>query len=150
MNIAVREEIPLVRKRLDALFATRPYGRRLLLEDPIPTRHYALVLWEGARFTPRLSAPSDVTLLPFSVPLVAPPECGTLLLGGMDGEAQVSFSSIGEESALLYVSREFFIGKTHVLPFEKKVPFDRRFSLYKNLAAGFALSLADLYFGEES
>ena len=148
MKIAVFEEIPLIRTRLFALLQNHPHRERIQVEPPLPREHYDLVLWEGARFTPRLSAAAQLTLVPFSVPVLHPPTAGLLLTGGMEGEASVSFSSIGEDSALLCVARELRLRGESVLPFERPVPFDRNFTLYKNLAAGFALSLADLYFGE--
>ena len=50
---------------------------------------------------------------------------------------------------MLWVQQEICLNGKSILPFEKKVRFDRNFSLYKNLATGFALSLAQILFTEE-
>lgn len=50
---------------------------------------------------------------------------------------------------MLCVQQEIFLRGKNIVPFERKVRFDRNFSLYKNLATGFALSLAQILFTEE-
>lgn len=155
MLIAIREDLPLIRTRLTDLLSHHPHRDKIRIESVSPFPHTApqdpiphLLLWEGAVYSPRVSAPSRLTVIPFAVPLAAPPE-GEVLFAGMEIEAAISFSSIGERDALLCISREFSFAGESILPFEKKVPYDRNYTLYKNLAAGFALALADLYFGEE-
>ncbi|MBR2616195.1 MAG: hypothetical protein IKC69_05910 [Clostridia bacterium] len=73
-----------------------------------------------------------------------------ILTGGMGCTDPVTFSSIGEDHALLCLQEEIVIGAREIGPFERPVPFLRGYSLFKNLAAGFALSLAEILFGEES
>ena len=50
---------------------------------------------------------------------------------------------------MLCLQQEIRLGGRNIVPFEKKVVFNRNFSLYKNLATGFALSLARILFTEE-
>ena len=74
---------------------------------------------------------------------------GVFLTGGMRNFDPVTFSSIGDDTAMLCLQQEIFWKGKSVVPFEKKVPFDRDFSLYKNLAASFAFCLAEALFLED-
>ena len=50
---------------------------------------------------------------------------------------------------MLCLQREIRFDGQWIGPFEKPIAFDRRYSLYKNLAVGFALALTEIVFGEE-
>ena len=110
---------------------------------------YDLVLWDKNFLPENLSFQSEIFLVPGSARISALPRIGQVLTGGMNREDAVSFSSIGEEEALLCLGQEIFFQKRSIVPFEQKVSFDRNFSLYKNLATGFALSLLTQVFTEE-
>ena len=67
----------------------------------------------------------------------------------MASEDDVLLSSIGENSALICIQQELFHEGRVFLPSEQKIPFDRNFSVYKNLAAGFATVAAKFILGED-
>jgi hypothetical protein len=51
---------------------------------------------------------------------------------------------------MLCLQREIFLKNTFIGPFERAVPYDRNYNLYKNLAAGFALALTLIFREEEN
>lgn len=147
MKIAVFEHLPiletLVKKRLRAAEETA----RITVEKAVVGRAYPLLISDRSHVPSPLLA-SELILLPGGE--FIPETMGTVLTGGMKSEDTVSFSSIGEDRAMLCLQREISLGHTFIDPFEKSVPYDRNHTLYKNLAAGFALCLAEILLREES
>ena len=146
MKIGFFEDVPVLEDKLKKVLASQ---KGLLLEAVKSGERYDIVLCDKNYFPDKASFESRIYLVPGSARILALPEEGILLTGGMNREDAVSFSSIGETSALLCLGKEIFLHKKNIFPFEMKVPFDRSFSLYKNLAVGFALSLITLIFTEE-
>ncbi len=145
MNIALAEDFPLLALLLSQAVRRHPLREKLFWEEAHLDRRYDLLLSDRP---PRKELPSArIALFPsFSLPTTS--SC-IRLQGGMNRDAEVTLSSIGKDSAWLCLAREIPLSPVPILPFEKKIPFDRNFSLYKNLAVGFALCLADYDFGEE-
>ena len=149
MTIGLLESMPLLEARLNPAFLSSPYEAQCRREAARHGAHYDLVLCDKQILPETLPFTCDLLLVPGDAVFTPFLECQLLLTGGMNGEDAVSFSSIGEDSAMLCLQRELrFCGKD-IFPFEKPIFFDRNFSLYKNLATGFALSLAELLFGED-
>lgn len=148
MKIALWESFPLTETLLISHLKKNGTERLVSVEKAKFGEHYDLVLFEGSFFPEIPFCSSDLWLAPAScVPKKLPQ--GTFLTGGMGIDDDVSLSSIREKSALLCIQREI-VGKGRSLfPRESKIPFNRNFSLYKNLAAGFALLWEKFFFGEE-
>lgn len=149
MKIGCFEKIPVLQNKLKKELSLSPFEKEILLEKARDGKKYDLILWDQNYFPSRLPFQSHIFLVPGSAKIFALPEKGLLLTGGMNREDPVSFSSIGEEEALLCLGREIFLREKSLFPFEMKVPFDRNFSLYKNMALGFARTLVTLFFTEE-
>lgn len=148
MRIALWEPFPLTETLLLSHLKKCPLRGTVSVEKARSGRRYDLVLFEGNYFPEQPFCTSDLWLVPASCTAKKLPE-GAFLTGGMGSDDDVSLSSIGEESALLCMQREIVQKERILFPFEKKIPFDYNFSLYKNLAAGFGLLAAKFYFGEE-
>ena len=146
MKIALLEDFPL----LHSLLTLSPDLPSLLWEAPRNGQQYDLVLCDRAFLLPPLP-PSPLILVPHTCKIQPQVEADRLILrGGMDSESAVTLSSIKEEEAWLCLTREIRWQGRLLGPFEKKIPFRHSFSLFKNLAVGFARCLADPLLGEES
>lgn len=148
MKIALWEPYPLMEARLFALLKKAGLDGDVSLERPKAKGRYDLVLFEGGHFPEDPHFQGNIWLVPSSACVKKLPE-GVFLTGGMSPEDDVSLSSIGEDDALLYTKREILQNGRPLFPFEKRIPYDRNFTLYKNLAAGFGLLTAKFYFGED-
>lgn len=149
MRIGLLETVPILREKLKSERILYPYGGKIIAESIRRGARYDLILSDKSYFPKALPCQADVFLLPGSADPRHVPHQGIVLTGGMAHSDPVSFSSIGDEDALLCVQQEIRLMGQNIVPFEKKVLFDRNFSLYKNLATGFALSLAEILFTEE-
>ncbi len=149
MKIGFFETTPILQERIKSEKADHPLGKDLFLEPVRYGGRYDLVLSDRNYLPSPLFFQSAVCLVPGTFENLPPFSGGVLLRGGMNREDAVTFSSIGEDSAMLCLQKEIFFGGKSIVPFEKKVFFDRNFTLYKNLAASFAFSLAELMFAEE-
>lgn len=148
MRIGLLETVPILREKLKSERILYPFGGKIIAESARRDVRYDLILSDKKHFH-RLPYQASVFLIPGIADPLMIPSRGILLTGGMSHSDSVSFSSIGEEEALLCVQQEIRLGGRNIVPFEKKVVFNRNFSLYKNLATGFALSLAEILFTEE-
>ena len=148
MKIALWEPFPLTETLLRNHLNKSETKNLVSVEKIKFGRHYDLVLFEGKFFPEEPFCSSDLWLVPASCTVKKLPR-GTFLTGGMGIDDDISLSSIREESALICIQREI-VGKDRTLiPQEHRIPFDRNFTLYKNLAAGFALLWTEFFFGEE-
>lgn len=149
MRIGLLENLPILREKLKAERILYPYGGKIIVESVRRGAHYDLILSDKSYLPRVFPCEATVLLVPGGAVIGSVPKEGILLTGGMALSDTVSFSSIGEEDAMLCVQREICLLGRNIVPFETKVRFDRNFSLYKNLATGFALSLARILFTEE-
>lgn len=149
MRIGLLETLPILREKLKTERILYPYGGKIVVESVRRDARYDLILSDKSYLPRTLPYYAKVFLVPGSAEIRSTPRDGILLTGGMAQSDTVSFSSIGEDEAMLCVQREICLRNRSIVPFETKVRFDRNFSLYKNLATGFALSLARILFTEE-
>ena len=149
MKIGFWETLPILQSKMEREISLSPFREQIQTEKARENAFYDLILCDKNYFPSQIPFQSGIYLIPGSARIFSPPEKGILLTGGMNREDSVSFSSIGEEEALLCLEREIFLGEKSIVPFEMKVPFDRSFSLYKNIASGFARTLITLFFTEE-
>ncbi len=149
MRIGLLESLPILREKLKSERILYPYGGKIVVESVRRGAQYDLILSDKSYLPETLPYRAKIFLVPSSASICSVPKGSLLLTGGMAHFDAVSFSSIGEEDALLCVQREILLRERNIVPFETKVHFDRNFSLYKNLATGFALSLARILFTEE-
>ncbi len=147
MNIGIWESLPLMESRLRGLFARQGLDPRQITRARDAGQD--LILSDREPFWGHLLPPADLYLISGLLLPRTLPEEGLVLSGGMGQEDAVTLSSIGEERAMLCLQREITLGGRVVGPFENRIPFDRNFNLYKNLAMGFALSLAQIFREEE-
>ena len=148
MKIAVFEYLPL----LETLVKNRLCAAkedRVTVEKAVESRVYTLLISDRSHVPQSILLTSELILLPSGSRFIPEAE-GTVLTGGMRSEDAVSFSSIGEDRAMLCLQRELNLGQVFIEPFEQSVPYDRNHTLYKNLAAGFAICLAEILLREES
>lgn len=148
MKIGFWENIPVLQNKVEKCLAHSPYKEKFLLEAAKSDEEYDLVLCDKNYFSKK-APKSEIYLVSGSAKIISQGEKGILLTGGMNREDSVSFSSIGEDAALICIEREIFLKGKSIVPFETKVPFDRNFSLYKNIASGFAQALITQFFTEE-
>lgn len=146
MKIGLWETFPILEGLLKEMAPCFSLPSSLALFSLRTGERYHLLLTDRAHLPP---AQADCILIPGrrEAPILS--SCGQVLTGGMSRADPVTFSSIGEERALLCLQQEIVLCGQSIVPFERPIPFLRRYSLYKNLAAGFALSLAEILFGEE-
>jgi len=149
MRIGLLETTPILREKLKSERILYPYGGKIVAESVRRGARYHLLLSDKSYLPQNIPCSADVFLIPGNAEIRGLPKGGLLLTGGMAYSDPVSFSSIGEEDALLCVQQEICLEGRNIMPFERKVRFNRNFSLYKNLATGFALSLAEILFTEE-
>ncbi len=149
MKIGFFETTAILQEKIRKEKSLFRWGDQIFLEPIRYGNAYDLVLSDKPYLPNPLSFQSFICLVPGSAEPIPPIPNGILLRGGMNREDPVTFSSIGDDTAMLCLQQEIFIKGKSVVPFEKKVPFDRNFSLYKNLASSFTLSLAELMFAEE-
>ena len=147
MKIAVFEHLPILETLVKKRLCTAKEAARVTVEKAVEGCAYSLLL-SDRNHVPQGLLTSELILLPGGE--FIPETVGTVLTGGMKSEDAVSFSSIGEDRAMLCLQREIPLGRAFIDPFEKSVPYDRNHTLYKNLAAGFALCLAEILLREES
>ena len=148
MNIAISEHLPILENLLRKQLSTMPTGR-IHVEKATRNGNYSLLLSDRSDLPREGFLRAELILVPGGFDFLQRTEA-VVLTGGMNREDAVSFSSIGEKRAMLCLQREIALEGTFIGPFEKSVPFDRNYTLYKNLAVGFALSLADILLREES
>ncbi len=149
MKIGFFETIPILQAKLEKELSASPFRESVFLEKAKGGSSYHILLCDKNYLPENLPFQSEIFLVPGSLSLPHFPQKGQVLSGGMNREDAVSFSSIGESEAMIYLGQEILIQKKSIMPFEQKVPFDRNFSLYKNLATGFVLSLLTQVFTEE-
>lgn len=148
MRIGFLEPFPILLGLVETQMKQRGFGNRVHLETANPEKEYDLLISDFSYYSK--SAPrSAVTLISGSARVFSPPEKGILISLGMKGCDTVTLSSILEDKAMLCLQQEICVFGQNLGPFEKPIVFDRSYSLYKNLSAGFALCLAESYFGEE-
>lgn len=149
MRIAIHEPFPILEELLKHLLSQSKKAAPTLVEAAKCGGEYDLFLSD------RVWLPGDeeVRARLYLVPEEAVSPCrdvsGTVLVGGMNGADAVTLSSIGDSRALLCLQQEILVCGKWISPFEKPIAFDRRYNLYKNLAAGFACALAEILQGEE-
>lgn len=149
MKIGFFETLPILQQKLTKEFSRDFVGKNLILEAVREKEDYDLVLCDKNYFPASPPFRGKIYLVPGSARILSLPTEGILLTGGMNREDAVSFSSIGEESGMICLEKEIFLEGRSIFPYECKVPFDRSFSLYKNIASGFARSLITQLFTEE-
>ncbi len=149
MRIGLLETLPILREKLKSERILYPYGGKIIAESIRRGARYDLILSDKNYFPQTFPFYTSIFLVPGNAQIPVLPQEGIVLTGGMAHSDSVSFSSIGDEDAMLCVQQEIYLGGRNIVPFERKVRFDRNFSLYKNLATGFALSLAEILFTEE-
>ncbi|MBR3837125.1 MAG: hypothetical protein IKJ74_03180 [Clostridia bacterium] len=149
MRIAIHEPFPILEGLLKHLLSQSKTAAPTFVEAAKYGEDYDLFLSDRSW----LPGDEEVRARLYLVPEEALSPCrevsGTVLIGGMNGADAVTLSSIGEERALLCLQQEILICGKWVSPFEKPIVFNRRYNLYKNLAAGFACTLAEILRGEE-
>jgi len=150
MQIALIEQLPILETLLQSVLRKSPYRSQIVLQKAEKTRLYDLALSDRIFFSEPHFCRAQLYLVPSEAKMEKNFFCGTLLTGGMSAADPVSLSSIGEDRAVLCVQQEICLCGKNIDPFEKPIPFDRNFSLFKNLAAGFVLALTEQIFGEES
>ncbi|MBR4287987.1 MAG: hypothetical protein IKT50_00955 [Clostridia bacterium] len=148
MKIALWEPFPLTETLLRSHLKKIGAEHLVSVEKAEFGKHYDLVLFEASFFPEDPFCSSDLWLVPASCTVKKLPQ-GAFLTGGMGIDDDVSLSSIREKNALMCIQREVVIKHQSLIPQERIIPFDRNFTLYKNLAAGFALLWAKNFFGEE-
>lgn len=149
MKIGFFETTAILQEKIRKEKSSFPLGEKLFLEPVRYGGEYDLVLSDKPYLPNPPSFRSFLCLVPGSAEPILPMQGVILLRGGMNREDPVTFSSIGDDTAMLCLQQELFFGGKSIVPFEKKVPFDRNFSLYKNLASSFTFSLAEFMFAEE-
>ena len=148
MRIGLMEAVPILYEKLKSERILYPFGGKIIVENARREISYDLILSDKKHLR-QIPFCANVFLIPGIADSPLLPTRGILLTGGMSHADSVSFSSIGEEDAMLCLQREIRLMERNIEPFEKKVRFNRNFSLYKNLASGFVLSLAEILFTEE-
>lgn len=147
MNLTLLEPFPILRHRIEKEL------KKLNLEKTVrltPRGETAdLVICDLNRFPPRNCPNSELYFISGQASVQKPLLPGFLISGGMSSWDAVTFSSIGEDRAMLCLQQEITLLKKSIVPFEKSVPYDRNYPLFQNLATGFCLSLAEQLFGEE-
>lgn len=149
VKIALMEHLPILETFLIETAGKSPFQKNLTIEKVSPDETYDLILSDLSWYSPKGFSAASMILIPSYAHVIAPPENGLLLTGGMNQADPVTLSSIREDRAMLCLQQEISLFGNSVYPFEKPIPFNRSFSLYKNLAVGFALSLAEQIFGED-
>ena len=146
MKIGLWETFPLMESLLSQIAPLFPLAGSLEVGRWEKNESYHIFLTDRA-LPP--SASSEIILIPSSSERLWRDFSGQVITGGMGSSDPVTFSSIGEDRALLCLQQEILFCGREIVPFERPVPFRRNFSLYKNLAVTFALSLTEILFGEE-
>ena len=149
MTIGFFETTPILQEKIRKEEAYHFLKEKLHLEPISFGKEYDLVLSDKAYLPNPLFFRCGICLVPGTAENLPIIPQGILLSGGMSREDSITFSSIGEDSAMLCLQKEIFLGGKSIVPFEKKVLFDRNFSLYKNLASAFTFCLAQFMFAEE-
>ena len=149
MKIGILEPFPLLESRLQALFESS-----LLPSPPRDAENtedfFDLILSDRNYFDDKSLPPASLYLISGEILPESLPESGLVITGRMNSSDTVTLSSIGEDRAMLCLQREIFLNNTFIGPFERAVPYDRNYNLYKNLAAGFALALTLIFREEEN
>jgi hypothetical protein len=150
MKILCSESFPLMETYLHECLREFSWGKQICVEKSAPHKHCDLLLSDRTFFCGAEEPTTALTLIPGSCRVTDPPKDGLLLVCGMAPQDPVTLSSIGEDRAMLCLQQEISLFGCNVGPFESKIPFDRRYSLYKNLAVGLALYLAELLIRKET
>ncbi len=150
MKILCSESFPLMETYLRECLRELSWGQRIHVEKSAPDKHCDLLLSDRTSFCGTEEPTAALTLISGSCRVTYPPKDGLLLFCGMAPQDPVTLSSIGEDRAMLCLQQEISLFGWNIGPFESKIPFDRKYSLYKNLAVGFALYLAELRIRKET
>lgn len=148
MIIALAERFPLIETRLIQLLSQNRAPDFVRLERVRAEGEYDLVLCDLNHLSPARFHHAACCLVPTHASAPDAP-ADILLSGGMNPADPVTLSSISEQSAMLCLQQEVIVSHQSIVPFEKKIPFDHGISLYKNIAVGFALAIAEQIEGEE-
>ena len=150
MNIGVFETVPVLLEKLKSQRSLNPFGKHMTLERARQGGTYDLFISDRPHTPDPLPFSAQLYLFPPNARTVTPPSKGQVLLCGMSAWDDLSFSSIGEENAFLCLQKEIIFCQKSIVPFEKKIPLDRNFDLYKNMASGLIFALAEMIFAEEA
>lgn len=148
MKIALWEPFPLTETLLRSHLKHCGISHLVSVEKAKFGKKYDLVLFEGKFFPEVPFCCSDLWLVPASCQVKKLPQ-GTFLTGGMGIDDDISLSSIHEKNALICIQREIAVNAQTLIPQEQIIPYDRNFTLYKNLAAGFSMLWTKFFLGEE-
>ena len=148
------ETMPILQECLRRRATRHPLGDRMVLDRARYGASYDLFLSDRSFLPDPFPFHVEIGLIPGAGrgrdgEAILFPREGVFLTGGMKCADPVTFSSIGDDTAMLCLQQEIFWKGKSIVPFEKKVPFDRNFTLYKNLAASFAFCLAEVLFLED-
>jgi len=149
MKIALMEPFPLLREHLHRALLSTPYASLVLPEAARGEKRYDLAVSDLNYFPPKDLPRAELYLIPGEARVDPSFREGVLLTGGMSRWDAVTLTSIRDNSAMLCLQREITLMGKSLVPCEKRIPYDRRMRLYKNLAIGFCLSLAEWMFEEE-
>ena len=144
MKILCSEPFPLMETYLRDRLQEFSWGEKTPIEKSTPHGHCDLLLSDRTFFCGTEEPTAALTLVSGSCRVTSPPKDGLLLFCGMAPQDPLTFSSIGEDHAMLCLQQEISLHGYDMGPLEIKIPFDRKYSLYKNLAVGFALYLTEL------
>ncbi len=147
MRVALSEPFPILEQLLQKRLANRFFRRAVSLEQAASGETYDLFVSDRS-YLPR-NVKAKLYLIPGTAPMPRLGTTGQILTGGMNLADHVTLSSIRENRAMLCLQQEIRFAGQWIAPFEKPFYFDRRVSLYKNLAVGFTLALMEIVFGEE-
>ena len=96
----------------------------------------------------RSSIKADIVLCPQDGNCKGSIECNGVISCGMSRRSTVSFTSIGEQKAMLAVNRSIRAGNRLTEQCEMHCPFDRNLSIYENLVLS-AIRLLDDSVGKD-
>lgn len=150
LHVAIQERLPLLETFFRESFSISATASSPVLIACKSGVECDVVLSDEREFFAPVYPRASVYLIPSSARILQGAATGVVLSGGMRLADAVTLSSIREEDAMLCVQREIRLGKTSVLPFERPIPFDRRYSIYKNIAVGFCRALTEELYGDKS
>ena len=109
MRIGLLESLPILREKIKSERISYPFGGKIVAESVRRSALYDLILSDRNYFPRTLSCRAAVFLVPATAEIPVLPEQGIFLTGGMAHSDSVSFSSIGDEDAMLCVQQEIFL-----------------------------------------
>ena len=149
MRIAFMEPFPILEEELRRILRKTPYSPLVFPTRAKKDLSCEIAVSDQGYFPPNRFPLARIFLIPGEAGVQNVSFPGTLLTGGMSQWDDVIFTSIGEEHAMICLQKEITVLEKNIVPFEMRVPYDRRFRLYKNLALGFCLAITQILFGEE-